>query len=128
MEIWDWGRVIVVIKPHQPELHTREWGYEIWIANNDKYCGKILVVSKDKSCSLQYHKEKDETWFILDGVIRVDTKNGSYNMNIGEVLDIPKGSVHRFTAVGGVAKIIEVSTHHEYSDTYRISQNAEGEK
>ena len=28
------------------------WGYEKWIANCEKYCGKLLFIAKDKQLSL----------------------------------------------------------------------------
>ena len=31
------------------------WGYENWIANCEKYCGKLLFIAKDKQCSWHYH-------------------------------------------------------------------------
>ena len=37
------------------------WGYEIWIENNEKYCGKHLHVVPGKKCSVHYHKDKKET-------------------------------------------------------------------
>ena len=34
------------------------WGREVWIANGDLYCGKILEINKGKRLSLHYHKIK----------------------------------------------------------------------
>ena len=32
----------------------KDWGYEIWLANNEKenYCGKILYINEGKSTSI----------------------------------------------------------------------------
>ena len=46
------------------------WGYEKWIANCEKYCGKLLFIAKDKQCSWHYHKLKDEVFFIQSGKIK----------------------------------------------------------
>ena len=38
------------------------WGFEKWIVNCEKYCGKLLYFAKDKKCSWHYHKIKDEVF------------------------------------------------------------------
>ena len=53
--------VKVVIKP---------WGYEKWIAPgkpNFKYALKEIYLKKGKKSSLQFHKKKEETNYILSG-------------------------------------------------------------
>ena len=40
------------------------WGYEKWIANCEKYCGKLLFIVKGKQCSWHFHKLKDEVFFV----------------------------------------------------------------
>ena len=47
------------------------WGYEKWIVNNDKYCGKVLYFIKGKKCSWHYHKLKHETFYIQEGQLKV---------------------------------------------------------
>lgn len=47
------------------------WGREdIW-ATNDKYCGKFLHFNQSAKFSMHFHKEKDETWYVLTGTFRV---------------------------------------------------------
>ena len=50
----------------------KEWGSEYWIVNNDLYCGKLLTLEKNKRCSVHYHKNKDETFYILEGKIKLE--------------------------------------------------------
>jgi hypothetical protein len=48
------------------------WGYEIVWANNDKYCGKILVFEKaGAKTSLVLHKEKSKSWFVNAGKFKL---------------------------------------------------------
>ena len=47
------------------------WGFEKWIVNCDKYCGKLLYFVKGKKCSWHYHKIKDEVFYIHSGKIMV---------------------------------------------------------
>ena len=47
------------------------WGFEKWIVNCEKYCGKLLYFVKGKKCSWHYHKIKDEVFYIQSGKILV---------------------------------------------------------
>lgn len=100
------------------------WGYEEWIANNDKYCGKILNLKKGFRCSIHYHKNKHETFYILAGKVLMELFDGRGIREkirvrpIGEVQVIEPGQKHRFTGMDD-SRIIEFSTHHEESDSYR---------
>ena len=50
------NETIVVEKP---------WGFEKRWAVNDKYVGKILHINQGHRLSLQYHRIKDETIYVL---------------------------------------------------------------
>ena len=41
------------------------WGKELWIVNCDKYCGKLLYLDKGATSSYHYHKEKQETFYVI---------------------------------------------------------------
>jgi len=45
----------------------KDWGYEIWVENNEKYCCKHLRVMPNKWCSFHYHKNKKETFYVIEG-------------------------------------------------------------
>ena len=51
---------------------TKPWGYEIWIAwfKNHHVLKKIYMLEGNK-CSLQYHQQKSETNFIVEGQANV---------------------------------------------------------
>ena len=36
----------------KPKIVQKGWGEEIWIHNNEEYCGKLLYFVKDKKCSI----------------------------------------------------------------------------
>ena len=42
----------------------KPWGYELIWALTDVYCGKVLFVAAGQSLSLQFHRTKDESWFV----------------------------------------------------------------
>ena len=43
----------------------KEWGSEVWMVNNELYCGKKLMLIKGKRVSLHKHKNKDETFSLF---------------------------------------------------------------
>ena len=50
---------------------SKGWGYEKWIVNCEKYCGKILFLAKGKKCSWHYHRKKDEVFYVQSGAIKI---------------------------------------------------------
>ena len=105
-------------KSTKPEIHKKVWGSEEWIANTPNYCGKILRLNKGYRCSIHYHKNKDETFYILRGRVLMEINGREIVMRKGDTQEINPLTRHRFT---GLEKsvIIEVSTHHEEKDSYR---------
>jgi len=111
-------------------VHIKVWGSEEWIVNAD-YCGKILNLSAGYRCSIHNHKLKDETFLLIEGLVLLETwqlKNEKLEDYRSKVLDkydsyrIFPGTPHRFTGILN-SKIIEFSTHHEDSDSYRYSSS-----
>lgn len=113
------------IEISKSEIHSKGWGREEWIVNNELYCGKLLIFNAGAEFSTHYHLNKHETFYILKGKLLlyfydldVGTKN-MYELNEGTVVTIPPGNPHRICAVYE-SIIVEFSTHHEDSDSYRI--------
>ena len=98
------------------------WGHEEWIVNNDKYCGKKLVLKKSYRCSMHYHEIKDETFYISAGRVFIETEFEGKTLHRvlypGDVVHIKIGMRHRFTGLED-SQIIEFSTHHIDEDSYR---------
>lgn len=106
------------------------WGTEEWLVNNQTYCAKFLNLKSGYQCSLHYHILKDETFYILDGIIEIEYGYGEREMKVGmlkagEQIRICPLLLHRFKAVTNTAKILEVSTHHDDEDSYRIETSRE---
>lgn len=97
------------------------WGYEEWIVNSD-YCGKKLVLNKSYRCSMHYHKNKDETFYILEGRVLMETNENKQIMFPGDSIHITPMLKHRFTGLEN-SVMIEFSTHHEEEDSYREEES-----
>ena len=93
------------------------WGKELWIVNRD-YCGKKLTLKKGFRCSMHYHKNKDETFYILSGKVLMEADKKKQIMQEGDSILIAPNTKHRFTGLED-SEIMEFSTHHEDEDSYR---------
>lgn len=134
------------------------WGEELWYVNNEKYAAKQLILNKGYQCSLHYHAKKDETFYILEGVVELEVVDLGKHMTIlpwatqeeideihseaialkeaylkdleliflhpGQSFRLRPFIAHRFSSVGPTAKILEISTTHEDSDSYRLTESA----
>ena len=115
------------------EFHEKGWGYEVWMANCELYCGKLLVLYRNLRCSIHYHKLKDETFYLQDGLIRMNVWEGPFElgaptdcdtflMHPGDRLVLPPDTPHQFIGVDPKSTIIEISTQHFEEDSYRIQK------
>ncbi len=109
------------------ESHKKGWGEELWIINNDKYCGKLLKFNKGATFSDHYHINKDEAWYVLEGKLQLRHYNLAnadrlaVELKPGDVVHIPPSTPHQLVALEA-SIIIEVSTPHEEADSYRIGK------
>jgi mannose-6-phosphate isomerase len=98
-----------------PRRVEKPWGWELIWAHTDVYVGKILFVEAGHSLSLQFHKEKDESWYVQSG--RAELELGEAGQTVlkreviaaGAAFRFPPGTVHRVTALEDTT-IVEVST------------------
>jgi rfaE bifunctional protein nucleotidyltransferase chain/domain len=108
----------IVMDIYKADVHDKVWGKEEWIVNNELYCGKILCVDEGFRCSYHYHKFKDETFHLLDGKVRMKVEGEESIMLPGDTIRIKPGQRHTFTGLGS-SRILEISTQHFESDSYR---------
>jgi mannose-6-phosphate isomerase len=99
----------------EPRRVEKPWGYELIWALSDDYAGKVLFVRAGESLSLQFHREKDESWYVQSG--RAELEVGAVGEAVlqrevlrpGAALRFPPGTVHRVRALEDTT-ILEVST------------------
>lgn len=117
-----------LIKQENMTFVEKSWGWERWICNNELYCGKILFIEKDKFCSFHYHKLKSEVLFLESGKMLFNYSYGSFDlinqieMNSGDAYHVEPGFIHQMVALEDCT-IIETSTQHFNSDSYRITSD-----
>lgn len=101
------------------------WGHELIWATNEKYCGKLLKFNKGAKFSMHFHAEKDESWYVLDGLFMIkfiETKDASMHevtLKAGEVWRNRPLQPHQVICLEE-GTIIEVSTPDSVQDNYRV--------
>lgn len=105
-----------------PYRVDKPWGYELIWAKTDRYVGKVLHMEPGHLLSLQYHKEKDESIYVLRGEIVLRLQQGDTlierRMAEGEAFHIRPRMIHQFEAVVA-SDLLEASTP-EIDDVVRL--------
>jgi len=114
------SNVKIILKP---------WGHEKIFAHTKKYVGKILHINPGHRLSKQYHEIKDETIFVLSGVLKayINDAETEYILTEGQSLRVFPGMIHRFESSEDVdlpTILLEVSTP-ELDDVVRLKDDYE---
>lgn len=101
----------------------KPWGYELIWAEGPRYVGKILHIEPGQQLSYQYHRQKDETIYVLGGVLELqvasaDGPRETLRLQPGQSFRIPPGLRHRMTAIE-TCDVLEASTP-ELDDVVRL--------
>jgi mannose-6-phosphate isomerase-like protein (cupin superfamily) len=105
----------------------KPWGWELVWAETEQYVGKVLFVKTGESLSMQFHRVKDESWYVYSGRAKIELGDAGQAALKEEVVSAPAffhflpGTVHRVTAIEDTT-IIEVSTP-ELDDIVRLEDN-----
>ena len=101
----------------------KPWGYELHWAQTDKYVGKLLFIKAGHRLSKQYHEIKEETVFVLRGILyNYDENDEITKFYSGATFHVKPGQVHRFGANEMNVELIEVSTP-ELDDVVRVEDD-----
>jgi mannose-6-phosphate isomerase-like protein (cupin superfamily) len=119
------------------KIVNKTWGFEKWIINTPDYCGKQLVCLYNNWSSegkFHYHKDKDETFFVLQGVLELEMiildkdhkahpPGGVWEFLLrqGDSIRIRPLWAHRFRSLTAPSTVFyEFSTHHDDKDSYYL--------
>ena len=107
-----------------PRRVEKPWGHELIWAHTDRYVGKILSIRAGEALSLQFHRRKDETLYVLSGTLelslgeRADALTTQV-MGPGDRVHLWPGRLHRLAARSD-CEVLEVSTP-ELDDVVRLA-------
>jgi mannose-6-phosphate isomerase-like protein (cupin superfamily) len=112
------------VDEHEPRRVEKPWGHEVWWAATDAYAGKLLHVGGGHELSLQMHREKDESSYVLSGRLRLTRGADADHLTEEEIgpgfsWRVEPGTVHSIAALED-SVVLEVSTPH-LDDVVRLS-------
>jgi mannose-6-phosphate isomerase len=105
---------------------VKPWGAEELLEKNESYVVKRLIMNEDHCCSLQYHEQKHETVYLLEGKLlithgfTVDQLRETV-MLPGDFFVVPPKMIHRMKAVVD-SVYLEASTP-QLNDVIRLQDN-----
>jgi len=104
----------------------KPWGHELIWAHTDRYVGKVIVIDAGKRLSLQRHVVKDESIYVISGLLRLTLEDASGTIGVvelgaGDHHHVPTGRIHRFEAVERT-ELMEISTP-ELDDVIRLEDD-----
>ena len=94
---------------------------------NHSYCKKLIIVLPGQKHPAQFHKVKEESFFILHGTVNLILDKKKYIMKPGDLKTIKKKMVHEFYSKNG-AVIEELSTEHVKSDSFYLDKKIDNNK
>ena len=105
----------------------KPWGWEQILENNKNYTLKKLLMKKNCRCSLQFHKKKIETIYVLDGPLYVLIgknlkKLKTVKLNKGQSITLKRFTIHRMFAKNKPSLYLEASTS-QLKDVVRLSDD-----
>lgn len=104
----------------------KPWGFEVLLEKNKIYMLKKLFMKQNHRCSLQYHRKKIETIFILSGELEISygklknklTKKKFFK---NDIITIKPKMIHRMRAIKN-CYYLEASTP-QLKDVVRIEDD-----
>lgn len=94
----------IPIRRLQPTTLVRDWGTEAIVIATEHYLGKVLSMKAGTKGGFQWHRVKDEAFFLVSGkaIVRSDDGEGRLQevvMEPGQSYHIPPGAPHQVEAI-----------------------------
>ncbi len=88
---------------HKLSLFSEQWQPKV-IAEMNDYQFKLVKIQGD--FIWHDHKETDETFIVLEGVLRLDFRDGAVQLSAGDMFVVPKGVEHKPYAASQVKLLL----------------------
>ena len=110
------------------QVVNKSWGNEIRIVDNEdnNYSGKLLNINQNESTCIHFHSKKHKTFYVLTGSLSIEIIEPEsaevmrYTVDSEETFEIEQNVAHRLYAQDNGVTVIEISTHHDDEDVYRV--------
>ncbi len=91
---------------NENEHDERPWGNYTVLDEGANFKVKRIEVLPGKRLSYQSHKEREEHWFVVQGVARVTLNDEIHDIETGSFIDIKIGDKHRVENADASEKLI----------------------
>jgi len=92
------------------QKEKRRWGFyhvlDEGVTISENYKVKMLYLDPMKSISRQYHNHREEYWIIMQGVCEASIDSDPIIRRRGDMIKIPKRTIHKVTNIGNEELII----------------------
>ena len=114
----DTSKELETVKKEYSERTDKPWGYEKILILTEKYLTKELYVKEGYQTSFHYHKQKDETMYIISGGGYIEFEDRKEYFTKNDSIRIKPNVKHTIVATENTV-LYEVSTPHP-DDTTRV--------
>lgn len=113
------------------KIIEKEWGSEE-IIRNDEYCVKKMVLKPKYKCSCHFHRDKKESFILIEGGLTIETITPEGDKNIVTLTDkyesftLEPNVPHMFYCPDKQKEdtvFIEASTKDNINDSFRITRS-----
>ena len=87
----------------------RPWGFFEQFTLNESTTVKIVHVDAEKELSLQKHAHRSEYWKVIEGNGTAIVGTEAREVNVGNVVEIPQGTLHRLKGGENGVAVLEIS-------------------
>ena len=113
------GRAELELSHHYGMERFGETGLTMVTVVNREYCKKLLAMLPGQTHPEQYHRQKEETFVVLHGRMRLWLDDVPRDCEPGDVVTVGRGVRHRFSTESGVV-FEEISSTHIKDDSYYV--------
>ncbi|MES2953237.1 MAG: N-acetylneuraminate synthase family protein [Patescibacteria group bacterium] len=111
----------VELSHHYGLSQFEQYGCTIIECFNREYAKKLIIQTPGQWNPTHYHKQKDETFYVLSGILLAEIEGRKKILYPGDTLWVPRGTWHAFgTETGAVLE--EISTTAVGSDSFYIDR------
>ena len=107
----------IEISHHYGLRRFREYGAVIITCINRTYAKKLVIQLPRQKHPYHFHKQKEETFQLLDGDLEISKEGKRFSMQPGDTLLVEPSTWHKFHTLDG-AIFEEVSTTHFNNDSF----------
>ena len=110
----------------KPSITNKPWGKEELLIKTDKYAVKRITINAGHRMSLQYHELKEETIYVLKGVLIVwksKEMQDHFTVMPGHTYHVKPGVIHRFGSPEQLDTVILECSTIELDDVVRLADD-----